>query len=759
MTVSSTQSRKTFAGNGSTTSFDTSPIVFFDTSDLLVYAVTDSTGASELLVENTDYTATGGSGSTGTISTAGGSSPYGAPASGITLVIDRQVAATQESDFVNNDASDAEVVEDALDRLTMLAQQNANGLTRAVTLASSDVSGANPELPTPVADGYWKWNAAGTALEFVDIGTLSASGATVSAYMQTVLDDATEAAARTTLGIEGKTTVASASSPDIWTATHMLIDYTGTTTATGFAAAPQAGARRTLLCAGAAPFTAGANMLIDGVPSGSTYTAAAGDQIEVVAVTATQFRLRITRQFLQVGTGAIARTNQDKAREGYYSVKDFGAVGNGSTDDSTAIQAAIDAVVAAAGGGTVYFPSGSYKITTTINVTSGSVRLLGDHVGSASILSTGTTGTMILLTGNRHSIENLLIYRNTHSTNSNSIVVSIVNGVQCKLDNCWLQGGYHCLSITGTACTDNIITRCNFTFATGSAMVILQSASGTHGGHHFYRCLMNQSYPVSTPTSTKYKGARANTTAYVAGDIVSIGSYYVQCSVGGTSSGSAPSLAFYGTNITDGTVTWLLMGHTSYRGIQFDTNVNYCVLAECDLTGPFLNAVDITDTLTGTDPYAITVRDCTAHGPITNGLSISAGQEHIIDGFNTFNATGTGTTIGIAAGGLGDVLIKNCQTYGFTTGIAITNASQVGTNVIGNHSAGNTNGIRVAANVSYFSIVGNWVGSSVSRGANTNSIVVAAGTSDRYVITNNTIAAIAVSDGGGGANKSVTQNF
>lgn len=87
------------------------------------------------------------------------------------------------------------------------------------------------------------------------------------------------------------TTVASATTPDIWTAVGGVVNYTGVVTATGFAAAPQAGARRTLVCAGAAPFTAGANVLIDGFLSGATYTAAAGDKVHIIAVTTTQFRL------------------------------------------------------------------------------------------------------------------------------------------------------------------------------------------------------------------------------------------------------------------------------------------------------------------------------------------------------------------------------------------------------------------------------------------------------------------------------------
>src|SRR5262245_1199240 len=113
MTVSSETSRKEFTGNGSTTSFDTNPVVFFESDNLTVYVVTTATGASTLLTENTDYTVTGGDGATGTVDLATGSAPYGAPSSSQTLVIVRDLDVVQESDFVNNDGSDSEVVEDS----------------------------------------------------------------------------------------------------------------------------------------------------------------------------------------------------------------------------------------------------------------------------------------------------------------------------------------------------------------------------------------------------------------------------------------------------------------------------------------------------------------------------------------------------------------------------------------------------------------------------------------------------------------------
>ena len=76
-------------------------------------------------------------------------------------------------------------------------------------------------------------------------------------------------------------------------------------------------------------------------------------------------------------TGATAQTVQTKLEQ-YVSVKDFGAVGDGVTDDTAAIQSAID--YAAPLGKAVYFPSGVYRTTQTVGFTRSDAQQFGLHI-------------------------------------------------------------------------------------------------------------------------------------------------------------------------------------------------------------------------------------------------------------------------------------------------------------------------------------------------------------------------------------------
>ncbi|HIJ65498.1 MAG TPA: hypothetical protein HPP77_06045 [Candidatus Hydrogenedentes bacterium] len=82
--------------------------------------------------------------------------------------------------------------------------------------------------------------------------------------------------------------------------------------------------------------------------------------------------------------------------EGFFSVKDYGAAADGKTDDSAAIQRAIDA--AAAKGGNVYLPPGEYCVAGSLEVKRG-VTVTGVH--EAPVGFTGLSATIIRATGGK----------------------------------------------------------------------------------------------------------------------------------------------------------------------------------------------------------------------------------------------------------------------------------------------------------------------------------------------------------------------
>lgn len=79
--------------------------------------------------------------------------------------------------------------------------------------------------------------------------------------------------------------------------------------------------------------------------------------------------------FIPSRAGSVERSVQSKLDE-TVSVKDFGAVGDGLTDDTSAIQAAINSFPT--GKGTILFPSGSYLVTSTITISQDRINLVGE---------------------------------------------------------------------------------------------------------------------------------------------------------------------------------------------------------------------------------------------------------------------------------------------------------------------------------------------------------------------------------------------
>lgn len=90
------------------------------------------------------------------------------------------------------------------------------------------------------------------------------------------------------------------------------------------------------------------------------------------------------------GVAAIPTSVQNKLRESI-SVKDFGAVGNGITDDTDAVQAAITAAY----GGSLYVPEGVYLVTAVTAIDS--IYIYGE--GTLKQKPDSGTSQMLLLSG------------------------------------------------------------------------------------------------------------------------------------------------------------------------------------------------------------------------------------------------------------------------------------------------------------------------------------------------------------------------
>lgn len=103
-------------------------------------------------------------------------------------------------------------------------------------------------------------------------------------------------------------------------------------------------------------------------------------------------------QYLNSGTGAVTRSAFSKFGD-EVSVKDFGAMGNGIADDTTAFNSAL-AYLESLGGGTLIFPAGIYilsaVVTTTMTTNGASITIVGAGADATELRWTSTSGGLTI---------------------------------------------------------------------------------------------------------------------------------------------------------------------------------------------------------------------------------------------------------------------------------------------------------------------------------------------------------------------------
>ncbi len=183
MTVSSTTTKNSYSGDGSTTTFAYAFKIFAD-ADLTVI-LRSAAGTETVQTLTTNYTVTNAGNASG-----GNVVFVTAPASGVTVVIRRNMAQTQSTDYTANDPFPAESHEDALDRLTFIAQQQQEELDRSIKLSRTNTMTSTEFTvgATARANKILAFDGNGELSVTQELGTYKGTDATVTTEAYVVRD-------------------------------------------------------------------------------------------------------------------------------------------------------------------------------------------------------------------------------------------------------------------------------------------------------------------------------------------------------------------------------------------------------------------------------------------------------------------------------------------------------------------------------------------------------------------------------------------
>lgn len=148
-------------------------------------------------------------------------------------------------------------------------------------------------------------------------------------------------------------------------------------------------------------------------------------------------------------TGAVAVTLLNKFRE-IYSVMDFGATGNGSTDDSAAFQAAHDGMGASGGAIFAPHPSVAYALSTVTLSKQCFLYGAGAHSGGTLIAANSATANTFDITGSSVTIRDIA-FTSTPTRSAGSYILCDTASSKVTLEDLYMDKWFRGVTLSGVS--------------------------------------------------------------------------------------------------------------------------------------------------------------------------------------------------------------------------------------------------------------------------------------------------------------------
>lgn len=806
MTVQNTDAKNTYPGTGVALAFNfTFPIIREE--DLLVQVkAVDNTITDKMLT--TDYTVTGVGNRIGDTNYTQGTVTFlVAPLATDIIIIKRGMSIEQGTDYTQGGQFPAEAHEEALDELTMIAQQLNEGQERTVKFDSAvDLSSFSTDIPGASAGQFLQTNATNTGFEFstlapgvdplpqlaTDAGSSligHPTGSTVAVELSTLsslishtydtvalasaaaipLNTVVSTAGYASAGDGGGAlyvvrTEAAAGTPDgfgnHYEAGGNVLDLQGPNDVRKFGAVGDGVANDTAAimaadAAGGAVFTSGTYLMSGASTLTNNAAASSGVTIELAASASLDFDSHTLNapeeRIFNLDAAGSQVTNLRRVFLSWFVQHLVGTL----IDSASMIQKAVDSAVT---DGVVHLQRGALFTDSLVTVSSGQI-LAGMGRGVTEFLTGTNPSLFVFSTASAPSGYDFTIRPADVTTLPVSGTVMLMSAQDWRLRNVEIDGGYDGLTVNakGSAKGMSITNSINaglWAEANQNTSLLDVSIVAT-----------KQWIDISSVVGTFVVGETITGSAGASGTVVDIltptmitvevSTYYFLVAenlTGGTSGATAQVSSF--TDPHQG------------GGLRIQEGVQHLKATAVEVRGgKYALRTDSTVTTIGSRPEYLSFTGCTFVGGEL-GSRIDRSHGCTFDNCQFSGVPGDGLVIGPECSFMS---FTGCLLWGSWLNGCYIYAGAIATKFIGCNVSSNNrvgtifDGIAFAAGVTDFVVTGNSCGGShLGGGVHRFGIHVNAGASDRYIIADNGTAfngTAGVMDNGTGVSKRVANNY